>query len=545
MDNRKPADEDQFFVAPVAEERPHVTPRGDGAPLGRGKGAIVCIERSRVMAFVVDAGGAEVVTRLVSDQGIPDTVSSTEVPGALLDLFGEALGELPKSTRTVRVILGEPHLTVRHMHLPAVKPSKIKQLVGASGRTNGTPRAGFRIQGPSYQNGNQGLAVEAVFATDFFMNGLEKQALSHGCRIKWIGSRPFGGLAWLQAFGTKEDRDGRFLLMEVRREYVRLGLIDDGKAVFSRAVDLGGAVRPEDVASTCITEVQRTNIFMGSRLREKPADRIVTIGDDGAILDTVTERVGDQFDVPITAVAPRSRVADAMGAIAEGWVHDAAAAIVAPSAVSIGVVKITSASRDQRERAFMIMPVSILFAFGVLAMAWRLDRNAQFDLRVARHDHGSLRGELDAVPPEAKRYAAMQEARAMFEHQVAELEAALGFTDPVDEVLLDLTERLPDSIVITRAEYKVAAPPVSDEEAETMAELGPEVSTVIIEGRAIVSMVQGPGLMKQVVRNLAASPYVGVIHDDSGNYDPFQRSDGDPLASQYPVVLVIELKESS
>ncbi|MAG56467.1 MAG: hypothetical protein CMJ83_09265, partial [Planctomycetes bacterium] len=339
----------QFQLTSVVSSRRHVRRGAAGKPLARGAGIVVCVDRSRVVVFEVDARGPVVIARVLSEKEAIGNEGDRDSPTAILTAFGEALEELPRSARQLHVILSEPYLSERLLHLPKVKDSQIQALVAAAARSNGTDKSAYRIRGRSFQDGREGLAVEAVFAQGRLLDGLDRTAQSQGCWIKRSLCRPAGGNAFLEVFADAGVRNGRFLMLEVLSGYVRLSLVDDHTVRFFRMVDLGGAVRPEDIAGRCITEVQRTNIFMGSRFRERPADRMVILGRPGPVLEAVTAQVGGQFDIEPSCVPSTIKTEGELSPLAQSWVHDAAALIVSHNIEKCGAINLSAPVRDKRQ----------------------------------------------------------------------------------------------------------------------------------------------------------------------------------------------------
>ena len=507
--------------------------------LHRRAGLVICFGRDHVSAIKADTRidplPVEVLGRVPY---APDTVGE-DLASRALESFSCLMDSLPPQGRTLSVLLGTPPVARRLLHLPKANRGQLRSLVKVVAQGEGADVVGHEVRSASFESGQEGLAVDALWVEGAFLNGIEQCATRHGFQVRHIAGRPASSVVLAQLFGVQSALPERFLAVEYGEQLIRIALVNKGAVAFLRAVDLD-AESQHDIPSRIATEVQRTNIFMKTRLRQSPSDRFLVLGDDASAIDAIAQRVRAQFGVQVHQVLTRFDAASALEGKIRSWAYDAVALLAAKDLSRIGAVRLRSPKRRERNRAFTWIPLGVVLGAMFLAASWWAYREASLQERNAAKALVTASDAASAVPDMSSARERVEAIREQFRHMSKEIIASTRLAAPSREVLIDITERLPRSILVTRTLLETKAEIASDPAAETNM-----ISRrfLTIEGRVIDAAVKAPATMALAGKAVRQSPFVASVRDASGQYDPFLGATENPMSRQYPVLMHIELKE--
>lgn len=555
-DGGKSAVEAVATADPAAPARDCDAVRAAGRPASfRGKGIVACLTLDRVLVLDIDPRPDRFTAAVLADEAVPPPSESQrgiDVPG-VMQAFDRAVHRLPRARRQLSVLLAEPLITDRVLHLPKVKERQVREMVIQASRTEGATVHTFQLAGVSVQDGREGLAVHVAMARGDVLDSIERTAARNGAWIRSTSSRPVGGLVMIEHFGAAGLADGRFLMVEVRPTKLRLTLVVDRAIRSTRTLEIGGTQRPGDIAARCITEVQRTNIFLSQRFRETPASRMVVLGEDRGVVEEIVGRLKAQFEIDADPVVPRIEILEAPSAEAGDWVYDAACHLVAHRPATTGSLSVQAPSRLRRRRTFQLLPFVAIVSAILLAAGWWYDREAGTRLAGLQHGLRTAREEAALVEAAPLDPARVIEARGLLTSRVEALAAAAGSPRPMAPELEAVLRRIPKDIILGRASYRrregssAAAPAPAGVVAPIAIAAAPAEARgdrVVLEGFGIFDHEAGPARTAEVRKRILEAEPVKSCSDESGDYDPFKKDAQAGTGRLYPVRFVLELKES-
>ena len=349
------ADSDAAANEPV---RPSVR-HSPSKPLRRGQGTVICVGRDHIAAIGVDGRGPSIALRSLAEELIEtphDELLKLNPLRHILEPFGRTLDALPKRSRRLTILLDEPHLSERFLHFPKVKEKDLDQLVARKATTEQADITGHLVLCPSYQGGHEGLGVLAAMTRGVLLDALQKTAQSRGCSVKAFVSKPVAGQALAPLFADDVALPDRHLLIELRAGNLRLSLIDHQQMRFSRDLDIGWPIEPADAASRITTEVQRTKIFLASRLRQAPITDAVVLIEEEDLQVAIKGRLEAQFDFDVVSVAPKIRFETEAPDRARRWAAAASALICAKRGDHLASITVKSPFAQSQARAFWQIP---------------------------------------------------------------------------------------------------------------------------------------------------------------------------------------------